>query len=593
MRKTLFCLLTTVAAAHFSAQISLTASGGTTTGTYTTLKAAFDAINGGVHQGAITINVTASTTETASAVLNASGSGNGSYTNVLIKPAAGVNATITSADPAATIKFNGADNVTVDGSNNATTSRNLTISNSYVATTGTTPTVLWVSSTATDGAENITIRNTNFAGSSSTGTVGTLIVSGSTLGAAEVPNNNFSAINNTFVRAQNGIFAVGNATNTDTGWIIRNNVIGSAVTADKMLFRGIAVQNAKNFEVSGNTITGVVLPASSTNTSQGILLGAAVTNGTVFKNRISDIKQLNTAGYGAVGLYINSNVAASNLLIYNNIINDVAGTGYALGGGLADNGNGIVIGNGGGFKLYYNTVVMDTNQTNAGRPSALNILSTVTAAGAIDIRNNIFVNKQTQAGDRYAIYAGAATTVFSNINYNDYFSSGAAVGYIGAIARATLAELQLGFGGNVNSLNISPVFASATDFHLSASGNAALDNKGTFIADVTVDADGVTRNATTPDLGSFEFSAVVLAVQDVKAKTGLEYYPNPVVDFINISNNMKIKNVEIYGASGQRVANENINAEKGSVNMRELPSGIYILKVNTEKGSQSIKVMKK
>jgi len=593
MKKTLFCLLTTVAAAHFSAQISLTASSGTTAGTYTTLKAAFDAINGGVHQGAITINVTANTTESASAVLNASAAGNSSYTSVLIKPAAGVNATITSADPVATIKFNGADNVTIDGSNNATTTRNLTISSSYVATTGTTPTVLWVSSTATDGAENITIRNTNFAGSTSTGTVGTVIVSGSTLGAAEVPNNNFSAINNTFVRAQNGIFAVGNATNTDTGWIIRNNIVGSTVTTDKMLFRGIAVQNAKNFEVSGNTVTGVILPASSTNTSQGILLGAAVTNGTIFKNRISDIKQLNTSGYGAVGLYINSNVAASNLLIYNNIINDVAGTGYALGGGLADNGNGIVIGNGGGFKLYYNTVVMDTNQTNAGRPSALNILSTITAAGAIDVRNNIFVNKQTQTGDRYAIYSGAAATVFSNINYNDYFSSGAALGYVGATARVTLGELQLGFGGNVNSLNVSPVFESATDFHLAASGNTALDNKGTFVADVTVDADGVTRNTTTPDLGSYEFTNIVLATQDVAAKTKLNYYPNPVVDFINISNDTKIKNVEVYGVSGQRLANENINAEKGSVDMRALPSGMYILKVNMEKGSQSIKVMKK
>lgn len=592
MRKILFFLTTTIAAANLSAQISLTATAGTATGTYTTLKGAFDAINAGTHKGVITINVTANTTESAAATLNASGGGTISYTSVLIKPATGVNASITSADPVATIKFNGADNVTIEGSNNGTTTRNLTISSSYVATTGTTPAVLWVASTTTDGAENITVRNTNFAGSTASGTIAAIIVAGSTLGAAEFPNNNFSAINNTFVRAQNGIFAVGNATNTDTGWIIRNNVVGSTVTADKLLFRGIAVQNAKNFEVSGNTVTGVALPATSTNTSQGILLGAAVTNGTVFKNRISDIKQPNTAGYGAVGLYINSNVAASNLLIYNNIINDIAGTGYALGGGLADNGNGIVIGNGGGFKLYYNTVVMDTNQTNAGRPSALNVLSTVTAAGAIDLRNNIFVNKQTQAGDRYTIYSGAANTVFSNINYNDYFSAGTNLGFIGS-ARATLADLQAGFGGNVNSVNISPVFASATDFHLAASGNAALDNKGTFVADVTVDADGNTRNATTPDLGSYEFTNVVLAVQDVKAKTQLNYYPNPVVDFINISSDVRIRNVEVYGMAGQLMISENVNAEKASVDMRKVPAGVYIVKVNGERESQSLKVIKK
>ncbi|KQT23874.1 hypothetical protein ASG22_07560 [Chryseobacterium sp. Leaf405] len=592
MKKILFCLITTVAAANLNAQISLTATAGTTTGTYTTLKGAFDAINAGTHQGAITINVTANTTETASAVLNASG-GTVSYTSVLIKPATGVNATITSTDTVATIKFNGADNVTIEGSNNATSSRNLTISNTFVATTGTTPVVLWVASTLTNGSENIAIRNTNFAGSSGTGTIGGIIVSGTTLGAAEFSNNNFSAINNTFVRAQNGIFAIGNATNTDTGWIIRNNVIGSTVAADKMLYRGIAVQNAKNFEVSGNTITGVALPAASTNTTQGILIGAAVTNGTIFKNRISDIKQPNTSGYGAVGLYINSNVAASNLLIYNNIINDIAGTGYSLGGGLADNGNGIVLGNGGGFKLYYNTVVMDTNQTNAGRPSALNIISTVTATGSIDVRNNIFINKQTQAGDRYTIYSGGANTVFSNIDNNDYFTTGANLAYIGS-ARATLANLQTGFGGNVNSINVSPTFVSASDFHIATSGNAALDNKGTAVAGVTVDADGVTRNATTPDLGSYEFTAIVLGTQDLAAgKNQISFYPNPVVDFVHINYDRKIRNVEVYNVTGQQLINETINAEKGSVNMSRLPAGLYILKVNSDKDSQSLKIIKK
>jgi hypothetical protein len=591
MKKILFCLITSIITANFDAQISLTATAGTTTGTYTTLKGAFDAINAGTHQGGINISVTGNTTETATAVLNASG-GTSLYTSILIKPATGVNATITSADTIATIKFNGADNVTVDGSNNGTSSRNLSISNTYVVTAGTNPIVLWVASTATDGAENISIKNANFAGSSATGTVANIIVSGTALGAAEVPNNNFSAINNTFIRAQNGIFAVGNGTNTDTGWIIRNNVIGSTVVADKMLFRGIAVQNAKNFEVSGNTITGLTLPATSTSTTQGILIGAAVTNGVIFKNRISDIKQLNPGGYGAVGLYINSSVAASNLLIYNNIINDIAGTGYSA-GGLADNGNGIVIANGGGFKLYYNTVIMDTNQTNAGRPSALNIISTVTAAGAIDLRNNVFVNSQTQTGDRYAIYSGAANTVFSTINYNDYFSTGAALGYIGGAAKPALSDIQAGFGGNVNSINVSPVFVSATDFHLAASGNTALDNKGTPVAEVTVDADGMARNAATPDLGGYEFTNIVLAVNDVAAKNKLNYYPNPVVDFITINNDSKIRNVEVYNMSGQKLINETINAEKGSVDMRKVPAGVYILKVNSEKNSQSLKIIKK
>src|SRR5262245_34672916 len=60
--------------------VSVTATAGTGGPTaYTTLKGAFDAINAGTHQGAITIDVVSDTTETASASLNASGSGSASY----------------------------------------------------------------------------------------------------------------------------------------------------------------------------------------------------------------------------------------------------------------------------------------------------------------------------------------------------------------------------------------------------------------------------------------------------------------------------------------------------------------------------------
>ncbi|MFZ4058582.1 MAG: hypothetical protein ACOYKE_10610 [Ferruginibacter sp.] len=49
---------------------------------YTTLGAAFTAINAGTHTGAINIGVVGNTTETSSAVLNASGSGAASYTSI-------------------------------------------------------------------------------------------------------------------------------------------------------------------------------------------------------------------------------------------------------------------------------------------------------------------------------------------------------------------------------------------------------------------------------------------------------------------------------------------------------------------------------
>jgi hypothetical protein len=96
---------------------------------YVTLKEAFSAINLGTHKGIITIKVKQSTTESASAVLNASGSGSASYTSVNIYPTIG-GLTLSGNYWGPIIDLNGADYVTIDGRVNATgSSANMTIAN--------------------------------------------------------------------------------------------------------------------------------------------------------------------------------------------------------------------------------------------------------------------------------------------------------------------------------------------------------------------------------------------------------------------------------------------------------------------------------
>ena len=75
------------------AQVNVTSTSGTSPVTYTTLKLAFDAVNAGTHTGVITIGISANTTETASAVLYASGTGSSSYSRILITPEGGATRT--------------------------------------------------------------------------------------------------------------------------------------------------------------------------------------------------------------------------------------------------------------------------------------------------------------------------------------------------------------------------------------------------------------------------------------------------------------------------------------------------------------------
>src|SRR6185295_12396896 len=120
--------------------VVVTATAGTVgPSSYPTLKAAFDAINAGTHQGAVTVSINASTTEgTTPVTLNGSGAGSASYTSVNIRP---VNdGVIVSGNPAGglgVVQFNGASNVTIDGDNPNTggTNRNLTIQNTASNTT--------------------------------------------------------------------------------------------------------------------------------------------------------------------------------------------------------------------------------------------------------------------------------------------------------------------------------------------------------------------------------------------------------------------------------------------------------------------------
>lgn len=189
-------LLAIFCAWQSNAQITVTATAGTLGPTlYPSLGGAlgaFQAINAGTHQGAITITVNSSYAETATAVLNANAAP-AAYTSVLIKPAPATNPVITGniANNAVIFLF-GATNVTIDGSNTVGgTTRNLSINNPQG-----TGVVIRLGNNPTTGASNNTIKNCRLY-QTAPATGGAIIYSGSgtsatmfPVAAAGVPNSN-------------------------------------------------------------------------------------------------------------------------------------------------------------------------------------------------------------------------------------------------------------------------------------------------------------------------------------------------------------------------------------------------------------------
>ncbi|MFZ4523251.1 MAG: T9SS type A sorting domain-containing protein [Bacteroidales bacterium] len=110
-------------------KVTVRATAGADSTDYTTLNGAFSAINLGTHKGIITVKIKQSTTEGASAVLNASGSGSASYTSVNIYPTVS-GLTVSGNYSGALIDLYGADHVTIDGRVNAAgSSTDMTITN--------------------------------------------------------------------------------------------------------------------------------------------------------------------------------------------------------------------------------------------------------------------------------------------------------------------------------------------------------------------------------------------------------------------------------------------------------------------------------
>ncbi len=474
--------------------------------TYTTLTAAVNAYNGSCLTGPVTFILTDASYPSETFPITITSNAYTSAVNTLtIQPNIGVAVSISGTSTSAIIKINGGDYITIDGLNTGGSS--LTLTNNDAGATGT---VTWVgSASATDAATNNAIKNCMLIGNASTTTfAGVFVGSGTTVGAggtAEAPNNQLTIQGCSFTKMKYGIYANGNATTSDANWTFTQNTIGSTLATDKLSASAIILFNAQNFSVNNNTISGVA--SASTTTASGIGVFSNSVNGSIYNNKISDIKNSNNgAAQGSNGIQLSTTSTTANISVYNNFIWDVASFGSAS-TSATSNGWGMLFTGGGGYNIYFNTIYLSTDQTFAtGITAAINITNGIATSNAINLRNNILANTQTVGSQHYTIICagafGAAT--FTDINYNDYYFTGPNLGRISGTDQVNLAAWQSASTKDANSLSVNPSFVSTTNLHLITS-SSPLDNSGVSIAGITTDIDGDSRPAT-PDMGADEFT---------------------------------------------------------------------------------------
>ena len=81
-----------------------------------------------------------------------------------------------------------------------------------------------------------------------------------------------------------------------------------------------------------------------------------------------------------------------------------------------------------------------------------------------------------------------------------------------------------------------------------------------------------------------------LGINESVADTKISVYPNPVKDFIHFDTQENVIKVEVYDIAGRILSSNSVNENK--LNLSDLQTGNYILKVYTESGISNTKIIK-
>jgi len=109
-----------------------------------------------------------------------------------------------------------------------------------------------------------------------------------------------------------------------------------------------------------------------------------------------------------------------------------------------------------------------------------------------------------------------------------------------------------------------------------------------------IEVDDATYSTTTwtaVDAWSTFSENCTVSVKDIANPISITVYPNPVNDMLHFSSNQPIENVLVTNMLGQQI-NVSVSSDKMSIDMSDLPTGNYFVKITIEGVAKMIKVVK-
>ena len=414
----------------------------------------FNVMNQKVMTGNITVKIAGNLNEPGTWALNEINTESPLYKLSIVN--SGAYHTISGSYNGALIKFNGIDNLTINGKGK------LLISN-----TNANPSV---------GLEMIGSCNNNIIDSCSFST-GYMVWNPANYGIyISGPSSNNLIRRDSIFRTNTGIYLNATYWGLGSGNVITGNYIGSTTSANYVGNNGIIAQYEDNLTISKNLVYNII----GNNSPIGIYT-EAITNSIIEKNDVRDVVYNGTSYGGASGITLKSLSTSPNVMIRNNAIRHIAGMGSSPNTG--DNNTipaGIKLFGSAtsGINIYNNSVYMPRDLSyglfyNNEWFTAMEIGAGISG---IVMKNNILQNSVGEWPNSnltswgYAVYCKVLTSPFSSVNNNLYFTSNFDNNYVGLDGTAVppvnnmlLPAWQTFTGQDGQSQNVDPLFTSATN----------------------------------------------------------------------------------------------------------------------------------
>ncbi len=393
-------------------------------------------------------------------------------------------------------------------------------------------------------SSNITIRNCNLIGNSTTTGVNTSygVYVGNAITAPNLaPQNNNSfiqLIGNRIMAVRTGIAVL--MTNTGTisasDHLIKSNIIGGEIPVGGALpttfiggsvnQAGILVRGLRNSIIDSNVIRNCIPTTTVSNGFMGIFLEepAGTTLGSVEVSRNLIYNLVTTTGTFCTGIRVGlqgvvpaAPLPARSILLVNNFIGKILGNGTTS-NFSNQNPAGIMIEAGGalnnaGVAIAHNTVHLSGTGLGATNSSSSAVFLNGNVRGGIELVNNLLVNRMNRTsptGNRYAVLMGSTTTPFTtaavlpfNINSNNYYVFGVGNNFIGGANNGTVNYANInnwrtftstGFPGmDGNSFSWPTVFLNDTTPHISLIDGGLVPGGASIISGLCIDLYGNPR----------------------------------------------------------------------------------------------------